>query len=447
MALESVCFDLMQHEGDPRAYPQMAGVDDHLTEAALAHVPPSETFYDPDHAGDVTRLASLGVHEHWNNAVDKQYSRNLRTGEGIELVLPPRTDPNGPVVNLTTGVRYTCLRYAVDDAAAGDEIVAESGVYRESIDFGGKDLVVRSEDPHNPDVVSATIIDGGRRGVTFSGGETAGCVLSGLTITGSGQGVYCTGASPTISHCCIVANEGVGVKLWDKSHLTISDCVIAGNGAAGIEMWADTSGRFVKFNYATVTNCTIVGNYEHGIYGGYPAVTNCIVYHNGRASGSVQIDTRGPTVTYSNVEGSYEGTGNIDGQPCFVAPGYWDEATEPDGAWVAGDYHLRWDSPCVDVGDPDFAGAQMCDVDGEPRVIGERVDMGCDEVGPKQADFTRDGLIDARDVEVLAEGWLSSTGEAGWDVLRDLHADGHIDLADWARLSGDWLWRSDWHQP
>jgi len=28
----------------------------------------------------------LGVHEHWNNAVNKQYSRNLGAGDGIELV-------------------------------------------------------------------------------------------------------------------------------------------------------------------------------------------------------------------------------------------------------------------------------------------------------------------------------------------------------------------------
>jgi hypothetical protein len=43
-------------------------------------------FYDPDHKGNVTRLQSLGVHEHWNNPVDKQYSRNLGTGKGIELI-------------------------------------------------------------------------------------------------------------------------------------------------------------------------------------------------------------------------------------------------------------------------------------------------------------------------------------------------------------------------
>ena len=38
---------------------------------------------DPD--GDGVILASLGVHERWNNPTDKQYSRNLGTGNGIEL--------------------------------------------------------------------------------------------------------------------------------------------------------------------------------------------------------------------------------------------------------------------------------------------------------------------------------------------------------------------------
>ncbi|MEI2688265.1 MAG: sugar-binding protein [Anaerolineae bacterium] len=47
-------------------------------------IPPSGTFYDPERDG--TRLASQGVHEHWNNPTDKQYSRNLGTGNGIELV-------------------------------------------------------------------------------------------------------------------------------------------------------------------------------------------------------------------------------------------------------------------------------------------------------------------------------------------------------------------------
>ena len=58
--------------------------DNYLHEAALAAKPPSGTVYDPERDG--RPLASLGVHEHWNNAADRQYSRNLGKKEGIELV-------------------------------------------------------------------------------------------------------------------------------------------------------------------------------------------------------------------------------------------------------------------------------------------------------------------------------------------------------------------------
>ena len=51
---------------------------------ALANQPPSKTVYDPAKTGKP--LASMGVHEHWNNAAEKKYSRNLGKGAGIELV-------------------------------------------------------------------------------------------------------------------------------------------------------------------------------------------------------------------------------------------------------------------------------------------------------------------------------------------------------------------------
>jgi hypothetical protein len=88
VAIDSVAFDFMQEEGR-ELYPQMAGADDYLIEAALADDPPSGTFYDPNHDGDVERLPSLGVHEHWSNSTDMLYSRNLdpATGTGIELVI------------------------------------------------------------------------------------------------------------------------------------------------------------------------------------------------------------------------------------------------------------------------------------------------------------------------------------------------------------------------
>jgi hypothetical protein len=58
------------------------------------------------------------------------------------------------------------------------------------------------------------------------------------------------------------------------------------------------------------------------------------------------------TVTYSDIEGGWTGTGNIDADPMFA-----------DAA--SGDYHLGVGSPCIDAGTP--AGAPAADVEGTPR--------------------------------------------------------------------------------
>ena len=84
VAIDAVGYDFLWNEWDDGSH--RSGANDYLIEAALADMPPSGTFYDPDHEGNVTRLASLGVYEHWNNPDDKQYSRNLGTGKGIELI-------------------------------------------------------------------------------------------------------------------------------------------------------------------------------------------------------------------------------------------------------------------------------------------------------------------------------------------------------------------------
>lgn len=82
VAIESVGVDFFGDE--PSAVQMVGAVDNYLHEAALAGQPPSGTRYDPE--GDGSTLTSLGAHEHWNNPIDKQYSRNLGTGQGIELV-------------------------------------------------------------------------------------------------------------------------------------------------------------------------------------------------------------------------------------------------------------------------------------------------------------------------------------------------------------------------
>jgi len=81
VAIDSVALDLLASE--PRATEVRGNADNYLHEAALAAKPPSGTVYDPCGCG---KLASLGVHEHWDNATSRKYSRNLGRQEGIELI-------------------------------------------------------------------------------------------------------------------------------------------------------------------------------------------------------------------------------------------------------------------------------------------------------------------------------------------------------------------------
>jgi uncharacterized protein (DUF362 family) len=91
IAIDSVLLDFLRMEGNVAA----GTVDNYLHEGGLADAPPSAAFYDPENDG--TRLASLGVHEHWNSQIQKKYSRNLGTGAGIELVAVDAT--------ITTAIR------------------------------------------------------------------------------------------------------------------------------------------------------------------------------------------------------------------------------------------------------------------------------------------------------------------------------------------------------
>lgn len=82
VAIDAVGVDFLSSE-----FPLMADVDYcdmYLVEAAMANSPLSQTFYDPERDGK--GVGSLGVLEHWNNPVEKKYSRNMGKDVGIELL-------------------------------------------------------------------------------------------------------------------------------------------------------------------------------------------------------------------------------------------------------------------------------------------------------------------------------------------------------------------------
>lgn len=103
VAIESVGFDFLYYEYDGtseyESFPHYGAVDDYLHQVADKTNWPEGIIYDPENDG--TEIGSLGVHEHWNNPTDMQYSRNLGTGEGIELVKVTRNElTSSPFVNL-----------------------------------------------------------------------------------------------------------------------------------------------------------------------------------------------------------------------------------------------------------------------------------------------------------------------------------------------------------
>lgn len=294
-----------------------------------------------------------------------------------------------PVENLSSGEKYGYLQDAINEAYPGDQIVVGPGIYKETINFLGKNIILRSKNPNDPAIVAATIIQGNNHApaVTMTIGEGAECTLTGFTIRGGSMGIYCSGTTPTIAHCNIFESKGAGIKLWEGSHPTMTHCRIMGHSGAGIEMWAERNGRDVRYNYATLTHCIIAKNKQRGILGGIPTITNCtisenqsvgissvnlnvtnsIIYNNN--SNGVQIECESSSVTYSDIQGGWPGEGNIDADPLFddyhlkSQAGRWDTNGQ---RWVQDDVT----SPCIDAGDPGS------DWTAEPSPNGQRINMG-----------------------------------------------------------------------
>lgn len=87
VAIDSVGADFLVNEPVMQRHnsnmKQKSSMENYLHEAALRDHPPSGIVYGDGEGG---APYSLGVHEHWNNPVDKLYSGNIAKGKGIELV-------------------------------------------------------------------------------------------------------------------------------------------------------------------------------------------------------------------------------------------------------------------------------------------------------------------------------------------------------------------------
>lgn len=147
-------------------------------------------------------------------------------------------------VILSVPADYGTIQGAIDAAESGMVVVVDEGTYFENIDFRGKDIVLRSTDPEDSEVVSNTIINGDGEGPVISvrNGETDAAKVIGLHITG-GSGVLETVVTEFEGEMTEVSEYvGGGILVMNGSALTIEKSLISGNDCIDLESVDDVSG-------------------------------------------------------------------------------------------------------------------------------------------------------------------------------------------------------------
>ncbi len=236
---------------------------------------------------------------------------------------------------------------------------------------------------------------GGMHNIFSCNPTITNCVFSYNRTGSSGGGMFNHGSNPTITNCTFNGNSAgsAGGGIYNgNGNLILTNCLITGNSATDrIGFWYTYTGGGGMGNYENshpiLTNCTFAGNV--GDKGNALAcdsrqqdkpsiieITNCIIWDDEDEISNGDNSTI--IINYSNIQEVWLGEGNIDTDPCFVDPGYWANAddpnivvepNDPNAIWIDGDYHLksqagRWDpvskswvfddvtSPCIDAGDP-----------------------------------------------------------------------------------------------
>jgi len=441
------------------------------------------------YSGDVIVRTAVGV-----NSVGVHFEATNPTTIYVDVNHTPDVE-NGSI-----SYPFSTIERGIYVTTYTDTVIVKPGIYNENINLTGDwGITLTSTDPNDPNIVASTVIDGGGNGavVTFNNDCS---VLTGFTITngytdGSGGGIYCNGqcedTAPTISHCLITRNSagvGGGISCYNSSPM-ISHCTIADNWAYN---WC--GGGIYCYNEQvwytpTISHCLIIGNSAEGgggicSIGGNTTVSHCDISSNNAGGGGgilcaagnmmvhhtilwadtapygqeiaiVSLENSPPpppvlTIEYSDVQGglmgvfqtsgslNWDANSIIDADPMFVSDpnpgpdGYWDDVNDDFG-----DLHLHEDSPCIEAGDPCYVpGLNETDMDGQPRVVGCRVDIGTDEF-VYLGDIELDGDVDFADFAAFADYWQETNcGKCG---VADLNGDGIVDIYDLAELAENWL--------
>ncbi|HBG28635.1 MAG: hypothetical protein A2Y10_00065 [Planctomycetes bacterium GWF2_41_51] len=207
------------------------------------------------------------------------------------------------VINITQKTGFDNIQSAINNANNSDTIIVQEGTYYNTIDFNGKSCTLQSTNPDDWDVIKNTIIDVNApdaNGVEFDQTENSNSVFKGFTITGGGRGIYCSGASPTISNCLIKNNllvasgaAGGGMYCINSSKPTIRNCIFVGNSISGYSSSPHVGGggMYCENSEPNIINCIFDKNFITGNFGNHygagiynknsnSKIVNSIFYNN-----------------------------------------------------------------------------------------------------------------------------------------------------------------------
>jgi len=295
----------------------------------------------------------------------------------------------------------------------------------------------------------------------------------GADLTAVGGGLLIVQGSPTIGNCVFAGNlaeDAGGGAYGSSSSSTFINCVFSGNRAEPT-LQAQGGGLRSSASNLTLTNCSFTANHARDTGGGVHhnngvlTVSNCVFWNNTRSStpisdtsAQIQVGLGTATVQYTDVQGAFTGTGNINSNPLFVdANGDDNTVGTPDD-----DLRLMTTSPCIDAAnvladiDANTPGIQPLlnhDADLHARRMDDPdrtddpgagacpiVDMGahefrriceatsdCETRGDSDADT--DGVVDGLDVQPFADCLTQADPECtGECQCFDMDLDGFVTM-------------------
>lgn len=224
----------------------------------------------------------------------------------------------------------------------------------------------------------------------------------------TGYSIYSWGTSYTTFNQCTFENNGIGAAMrgvywyWLKTHDNLFKRCIFTNNGTGLLIGQETAQDYSSSTYATtVVNSDFYNNRESGIlvrsnFSGtndgnaayYESRGQTITNNIFLGNGSYGIDNSLNRILFSSYNIAYQngiapalnvpftaGNFSLTSDPLLTNPG-------------AGDFSLRYGSPCVDAGNPAY--------DSDPAKVGDHIDIGVIEqsLNPIQAVTTLAATMD-----------------------------------------------------